>query len=169
MEVKFKKGQSVRITKRNGEIIDGIVPVSYTHLPAYVGCKQGISYRSMLTWSGTLSVTGTTWHPRSIPLRTSLPRWRRRTRQAGRTAGRKHTPVSYTHLEALKGYTNIGSSASIALGNDNYLNFYQNGGISVSYTHLDVYKRQEFTLRSGCSFESLGKWEEWGVSSIIFP
>lgn len=25
MEVKFKKGQSVRITKRNGEIIDGIV------------------------------------------------------------------------------------------------------------------------------------------------
>ena len=31
--------------------------------------------------------------------------------------------------EALKGYTNIGSSASIALGNDNYLNFYQNGGI----------------------------------------
>ena len=24
MEVKFKKGQSVRITKRNGEIIDGI-------------------------------------------------------------------------------------------------------------------------------------------------
>lgn len=23
MEVKFKKGQSVRITKRNGEIIDG--------------------------------------------------------------------------------------------------------------------------------------------------
>ena len=31
--------------------------------------------------------------------------------------------------EALKGYTNIGSSASIALGNDNYLNFYQNGVI----------------------------------------
>ena len=31
--------------------------------------------------------------------------------------------------EVLKGYTNIGSSASIALGNDNYLNFYQNGGI----------------------------------------
>ena len=25
MEAKFKKGQSVRITKRNGEIIDGIV------------------------------------------------------------------------------------------------------------------------------------------------
>ena len=24
MEVKFKKGQSVRITKRNGEIIDGL-------------------------------------------------------------------------------------------------------------------------------------------------
>ena len=35
MEVKFKKGQSVRITKRNGEIIDGIVPVSYTHLDVY--------------------------------------------------------------------------------------------------------------------------------------
>ena len=31
--------------------------------------------------------------------------------------------------EALKGYTNIGSSASIALGNDNYLKLYQNGGI----------------------------------------
>ena len=25
MEAKFKKGQSVRITKRNGEIIDGII------------------------------------------------------------------------------------------------------------------------------------------------
>ena len=45
MEAKFKKGQSVRITKRNGEIIDGIIrdwdynictfgreSVSYTHL-----------------------------------------------------------------------------------------------------------------------------------------
>lgn len=29
MEVKFKKGQSVRITKRNGEIIDGIVRGKY--------------------------------------------------------------------------------------------------------------------------------------------
>lgn len=29
----------------------------------------------------------------------------------------------------IKGYTNIGSCASIALGEDSYLNFYQNGGI----------------------------------------
>lgn len=25
MEAKFKKGQSVRITKRNGEVIDGVI------------------------------------------------------------------------------------------------------------------------------------------------
>ena len=27
MEAKFKKGQSVRITKRNGEVIDGVIRV----------------------------------------------------------------------------------------------------------------------------------------------
>ena len=29
MEAKFKKGQSVRITKRNGEIIDGIGIITF--------------------------------------------------------------------------------------------------------------------------------------------
>ena len=44
--------------------------------------------------------------------------------------------------EALKGYTNIGSSASIALGNDNYLNFYQNGGFnSLNSRSIDAIAR----------------------------
>ena len=56
-------------------------------------------------------------------------------------------PVSYTHLidgngnkvTATKQITNIDKIApTVELGT--------NGGTSVSYTHLDVYKRQAFTI-----------------------
>ena len=49
MEVKFKKGQSVRITKRNGEIIDGIVRDWDYNICTFVR-EYNIDY--MKKWSG---------------------------------------------------------------------------------------------------------------------
>ena len=48
MEVKFKKGQSVRITKRNGEIIDGIVRDWDYNICTFVR-EYNIDY---MKWSG---------------------------------------------------------------------------------------------------------------------
>ena len=43
MEAKFKKGQSVRITKRNGEVIDGVIR-DWDYNICSFGCEYNVDY-----------------------------------------------------------------------------------------------------------------------------
>lgn len=43
MEAKFKKGQSVRITKRNGEVIDGVIR-DWGYNICTFGCEYNVDY-----------------------------------------------------------------------------------------------------------------------------
>lgn len=46
MEAKFKKGQSVRITKRNGEVIDGVIRDWDYNI-----CSFGREYKDGQVWT----------------------------------------------------------------------------------------------------------------------
>ena len=58
-------------------------------------------------------------------------------------------PVSYTHLENTDCFVLINAKDNRSLGE-----YYLNDSGPVSYTHLDVYKRQMINTAGGCRFTS---------------
>ena len=145
-------------------------PVSYTHLDVY-------KRQASIHWSGFIPVKKA-WNCWTVSRRNTLPAYKPHDAQTGAEGMRADIrPVSYTHLSyTVTAKSNVGAlSEDIAktpykaLVNPSTNSFALLNAvlfmreIAVSYTHLDVYKRQLRKVRNKAVHENYSSVEEGKV------